>query len=113
MRHTREAARIGALRHRVLIEEPVRTPDAGGGAEITWTPVASVWAEIQPKSGREVFESDQLGGRITHDVRIRHRAGITPKMRITHKGRLFDIRHVASPDERREWLVCACEETTE
>jgi head-tail adaptor len=34
-------------------------------------------------------------------------------MRITHKGRLFDIRHVASPDERREWLVCACEETTE
>ena len=109
----RNASRLGALRHRVTIEEPVRTADEGGGADIAWSPVAIVWAEVAPKTGREVFESDQLGGRITHDVRMRYRQGISAKMRFVHQGRIFDIRHVASPSERREWLICACEEQTE
>ena len=113
MRVPRSTSRLGALRHRISIEEPVRTPDEGGGAEITWNQVAAVWAEITPKSGREVFESDQLGGRITHEVRLRYRQGIIAKMRLTYQGRIFDIRHVASPSERREWLICACEEQTQ
>jgi len=112
MRGQRQAPRIGAMRHRVTIEEPVRTSDAGGGAEITWQAVATVWAELQPRSGREVFESDQLGGRVTHDVRLRYRDGMTPKMRITHGGRVFDIRFVANVGERKEWLILACEERT-
>ena len=112
MRAPRIAPRIGALRHRVTIEEPVRTADDAGGAEITWQPVATVWAEIQPKTGREVFESDQLGGRVTHDVRMRFRKGVTPKMRIFHNARVFDIRFAANVGERGEWLICACEEVT-
>ncbi|MFT5175959.1 MAG: SPP1 family predicted phage head-tail adaptor [Hyphomicrobiaceae bacterium] len=111
MRAPRIAPRIGALRHRVTIEEPVRTADEAGGAEITWQTVASVWAEIQPKTGREVFESDQLGGRVTHDVRMRFRKGVTPKMRIFHNA-LTDIRFAANVGERGEWLICACEEVT-
>lgn len=106
------APRIGAMRHRVTIEEPVRTGDEGGGAEILWTQVATVWAEVRPKTGREVFESDQLGGRVTHDVRMRFREGVTPKMRILHRGRVFDIRYVANLGEADAWLMCACEETT-
>jgi SPP1 family predicted phage head-tail adaptor len=106
------APRLGALRHRVTIEAPTRTADEGGGAAIAWQAVASVWAEIQPKSGREVFESDQLGGRVTHDVRLRFRDGVTAKMRIIHAGRLFDIRYVARVGVHGEWLICACEETT-
>lgn len=100
------------MRHRVTIEEPVRVGDEGGGAVIAWQPIATVWAEIQPKAGREVFESDQQGGRVTHDVRMRYRHGVTAKMRIANGGRLFDIRHVANPGERGEWMICTCEETT-
>lgn len=106
------APRIGAMRHRVTIEEPVRAGDAGGGADISWQSVATVWAEMQPKSGREIFESDQLGGRVTHDVRIRYRDGVTPKMRVFHAGRVFDIRYVSNAGERKEWLLLACEEQT-
>ncbi len=112
MRAQSIAPRLGALRHRVTIETPVRIADAGGGAEIDWQAVAAVWAEIQPKSGREVFESDQLGGRVTHDVRLRFRDGVTPKMRILHAGRLFDVRYVARAGTHGEWLICACEEMT-
>lgn len=112
MRAARIAPRIGAMRHRVTIERPVRTPDEAGGANISWDAVATVWAEIQPKNGREVFESDQLGGRVTHDIRMRFRTGVTPKMRIFHDGRVFDIRLVANIGERGEWLICSCEEAT-
>ena len=101
------------MRHRVTIEAATRTADEAGGGDITWQPVVTVWAEIQPKSGREVFESDQLGGRVTHDVRIRYRADVTNKMRIFNAGRLFDIRYVANVGERNQWLICACEELTE
>lgn len=100
------------MRNRVTIEQPERIADEAGGAEIVWTAVATVWAEIQPITGREVFESDQLGGRVTHDVRLRYRSGITPKMRILHAGRAFDIRYVANLGERGEWLICSCEEAT-
>ncbi len=113
MRAPKIAPRIGAMRHRVTLEDAVRIADAGGGASIEWQATASVWAEIQPKSGREVFESDQLGGRVTHDVRMRFREGVTAKMRIFHAGRLFDIRYVADVGGRGEWLICACEEMTE
>jgi len=106
------APRLGALRHRVTIEAPTRTADEGGGAVIAWQAVASVWAEIQPKSGREVFESDQLGGRVTHDVRLRFRDDVTAKMRILNAGRLFDIRYVARVGMHGQWLICACEEMT-
>lgn len=112
MRAPRLAPRIGALRHRITLEAPERSGDAGGGADIAWHAVASIWAEIQPKSGREVFESDQLGGRVTHDVRLRFRAGVTPELRIAHAGRLFDIRYVARAGQHGEWLICACEERT-
>ena len=108
----RRTTRIGGLRHRVSLEAPVRTADEGGAAVISWQVVATVWAEIMPKSGREVFESDQLGGRITHDVRIRHRDGVTPAMRFVFGARVFDIRYAANVGERNEWLLCACEETT-
>ena len=113
MRGRRIAPRIGAMRHRVTIEEPVRSADEAGGADINWQAVATVWAEIQPKTGREVFESDQLGGRVTHDVRMRYRDGVSAKMRLFHAGRLFDIRYVANVGEGSQWLMCACEEITD
>ena len=91
MRMPRNASRLGALRHRVAIEEPLRTADEGGGAAIAWNLVATVWAEVAPKTGREVFESDQLGGRITHDVRLRYRHGRQPEDALCAPG--ADLRH--------------------
>jgi len=103
---------VGALRHRVTVEEPERAADDGGGGDVTWATVANVWAEVVPKSGREVFESDQLGGRITHEVRMRWRADIAPDMRIIHRGRPFNVRYAVNVSGRDEWLICECEEAS-
>ncbi len=101
---------IGALRHRLQLETENRVDDGGGGVTQTWSPVATVWASIKPRSGQEVFAADRLSGRLTHEIRIRYRTGVTPVMRFRQGSRIFQILAVIDMDERRRWLRCLCEE---
>lgn len=99
---------VGAMRHRLLLEEIVRTDDGGGEAIETWSPVAEVWAAIEPVSGDERAQSEALAGRITHVIHIRHRPGIVPAMRFLRGNRRFEILAVMDIDERRHRLRCLC-----
>lgn len=98
------------LRHRIAIERDVRTPDGGGGAEVTWAPVAQVWAAIWPRTASEQLELDRVAGVATHDIWIRFRPDVTPQMRITFGSRIFDIRGVLDMDGKRRWLKCDSQE---
>jgi SPP1 family predicted phage head-tail adaptor len=101
---------IGTMRHRVVIEESVSAPDGGGGAIVTWTPVAEVWAAITPRAGRETAEADGLMGRVTHAITIRHRGDVTPRQRFRKGDRIFDITSVIDADEAHRFLTCLVEE---
>lgn len=101
---------IGRLRHRLTLEAASRTPDGGGGAVETWTSVAQVWGRIQPTGATEIAGADGLGGRISHEITLRYRAGVTPAMRLISNGRRFEILAVMDIDERRRWLKCLCVE---
>lgn len=96
--------KIGDLRHRVQIESAVRVSDGGGGATITWTVVADVWAAIWTRTSDETYEHDRTAGRATHDIWIRHRAGVKPEMRIRSGTRVFDILGVIDAEDRGRWL---------
>lgn len=100
----------GKIRHRVVIEAVVRTPDLGGGADETWVPVAEVWAEIVPARGNEQFAADQIEGRVSHVLHLRAGVGIEPAMRIRWGARLLEIRAVIDLGERRRWLRVLAEE---
>ena len=100
--------RVGALRHRLDIEAVARTPDGGGGATETWMAVASVWAAIEPTSGREAVTAEAVAGAITHHVTLRHRAGLAPAMRFRHGSRILEIAAVLDADERGRHLRCLC-----
>jgi SPP1 family predicted phage head-tail adaptor len=101
---------IAELRHRVTLEAPVRTPDEGGTAVITWSAVADVWAAVRSVGGRERVEADRLAGRITHEIRIRWRDGVDATQRFRLGARLFLIHAARDPDARRRVLLCTCEE---
>jgi len=103
---------IGQLRHRLTLEQPTATPDGAGGSTLAWTPLATMWASLRPLSGDEVAQADGTRGRITHEIVIRHRAGVTAAMRFMSGPRTFAIRSAIDPDERRSWLRCLVEETT-
>jgi SPP1 family predicted phage head-tail adaptor len=103
---------IGHMRHRLTLEQPVATPDGGGGNTLTWMPVANLWGSLRPVSANEVPQGDGLRGRVTHEIVIRHRAGVTGAMRFAMGPRAFAIRSAIDPDERGAWLRCLTEETT-
>ena len=96
--------KIGDLRHRVQIESASRVGDGGGGAVVTWTNIAEVWAAIWTRTSDETFEHDRAAGRATHDIWIRHRAGVKPEMRIRSGSRAFDILGVIDIEDRGRWL---------
>ena len=103
-------ARIGALRHRLVIEAAQRTSDGGGGVSESWQAVATVWGAINPLDGSETVAGEGLAGRLTHAITIRHRAGLAPAMRLRFGARLFEIAAVVDVDERRRQLRCLCRE---
>jgi SPP1 family predicted phage head-tail adaptor len=102
--------KVGDLRRRVTIERPVRASDGGGGATVTWTLVAEVWAALWPRLADESVTLDRVAGQATHDMWIRYRTGITPEMRVTFGTRVFDIRGVIDVEDRNKWLRCPLEE---
>lgn len=101
---------IGKLRHRVTLQELVKTDDGYGGIVETWQDVATVWAAIEPLRGNERYTAQQVQSELTHKVTIRYRAGIKPQMRILYGNRVFDIEAVIDVDERHRWLELLCSE---
>lgn len=103
-------ARIGALRQRVVLERPVRAADDGGGAAERWEPVATLWAAVTARSGKETLVADRVSGERRVNVIIRHRDDVTPGLRFRLGARRLDIRAVLDEDGRRRFLKCDCEE---
>jgi len=100
----------GALRHRLTLEERVKAEDGGGGFTESWDAVATLWAAIRPVSGDEQLVGGRLAGNVSHLITLRYRDGVVPEMRFRQGERIFEIRAVIDPDERKCWLRCPCEE---
>lgn len=101
---------IGSLRHRVVLEAPVRVGDGGGGAHLTWSLVAELWASVSPAAGSEGVVAEGPAGRISHEIVLRFRDDVSPKMRIRLGSRVFEIVAALDIDERHRMLRCLCRE---
>ena len=101
---------IGALRARLVLEEPVRTQDGGGGTSESWIAVATVWGQIEARPGGEAIQADRVTATVLHNITIRYRAGVLPEMRFRTGTRIFHILSVADIEDRDRWLICRCEE---
>lgn len=84
----------GELRHRVDLQQATVLPDAHGAPVRTWSTVATVWAAIEPVTGRQYYEAKAVGIEQPVRVRVRHRADVTTGMRVRHGARAFDIESV-------------------
>ncbi len=101
---------IGKMRQRLTLQQPVRAADGGGGAAVTWTAVADVWAALLPVGGDERVDADALQGRVTHEVWIRFRSDVAAPMRFIFGTRIFDIRSVTDIEEAHRFQRCLVEE---
>lgn len=101
---------IGEMRHRITLQQPIETPDGHKGHTVKWQDLATLWASVEPLSGREYFYSHQIKAEITHRVKIRYRENITTKMRIKHRDRVLAIESILDLKERRQILEILCRE---
>ena len=105
--------RLGALRHKVTIQEDTGTSkNSYGEVTASWTTLSggSVFAAVEPLAGRELNEARQAHANVSHRVQCRHVAGVTPAMRISHDGRTLNILGVVNLKERGWLLEIMCEE---
>jgi len=91
--------RLGPLRHRVTFESRKTGRDEFGQPLEGWDVVATLWASVDPVSGRELMTAQQTQSEITHRIRCRYRAGIETAQRILFDGRAFDIQSAINPRE--------------
>lgn len=95
------------LKYRITIQQQSATQDAFGEPVRTWTDVASVWAEILPLNGRELFAAQTNQSQVDSKIVIRHRNGITAAMRILQSSTEYNIEAVLPQQGRELYLLCS------
>ena len=113
----------GDLDKRITLYKPVY----GGGAQfgsatfdearyentsqdeiVGWTPVATVWAAILPKDGKEIGEAGRIVALTGIPIKIRYRRGLDKRMRVVYRTRWFEVQAIVDPLERHESLLLDC-----
>ena len=61
----------GELRHRLVLEAPVETPDGAGGVTRSYAALATLWAKMTPVAARGDVVADDLAAAVTHRIVIR------------------------------------------
>lgn len=100
----------GQFSTRLELETPAETPDGQGGVTTVFSPVASLWALVEPVSHRLAELAGAEAATVSHRIWIRHRTGIAAGQRLRKGARIFAIRIARDPDETGRYLVCYCEE---
>lgn len=101
---------IADLRHRLTIQEPVRTPDGGGGFTTVWQDIAAepvVFAGVIQTSGGESFRDQQVTAGAVYRITLRYRADITPAHRLVEGTTVYNITALRDPDGAGAWLEIA------
>jgi SPP1 family predicted phage head-tail adaptor len=91
---------IAALRHRLILEEPLTLDDGAGGFTRSYQTVTTLWGAIYPLRKKDDKLQDRATQLLTHIILIRCRSDLTRLHRLRHEGRVFHIRAIDNVDER-------------
>lgn len=109
-----EITMMSRMRHRITLQSPDLTAESGGQFAVSWEDVATVWAVMKPIKSRalsaEALFAEQLVAKVSHEVTLRFRDGVSAEMRVVFDGRYFNIRSVVNTDESGQWLRLLVEE---
>jgi SPP1 family predicted phage head-tail adaptor len=100
----------GRLRYRITIQQAVATLNSFGDAVLSWSEFATRWASVEPLSGRELWQAQQVAADVTHRVSLRRLDGVTPKMRVLFGARVLNIIFVRNVESRSIGLELLCQE---
>lgn len=87
--------------------------DAGGQPVYVHTPICTRWARVEPITGREVWNAEQVQADVTHRVTVRFDETIQAnavRWSFDYNGRIFEVRSARDIDEARRFLELLCVE---
>lgn len=99
---------IGAMRARVRLESPTRTPDAMGGAAFAWSNQGDVWAEVRGGGAGQSAAFDAAPSITAYTMMTHRRTDVRAGWRVVWAARVFRI--VAVRDEGAPRIELICEE---
>jgi SPP1 family predicted phage head-tail adaptor len=109
--------RAGRLRHRIRIEQPVKTqnPTTGALDVVSWQTVPGcdkLAAAIEPLSTRDFISAQAQQSEVRARIVIRHRQGLTSAMRAVHNNVIYYFAGtpLADQDSGLEYLTIPVEE---
>ena len=102
--------RAGSLRDRVGIQRRTTSRDAAGAVLIAWETYATVWAAVEPLSGREAVAMKEVHASANVRVTLRWRKDLRAQDRLLFVTRVFEINGITDVGGRQRWLELACTE---
>ena len=91
----------GQLKTRLMLQQPVETPDDQGGVVRTWTTFATVWAQVTPLAARNTIEADSDGATQNYLIVMRGNFSLTLAHRLVDGARIYTIATIRERDDRR------------
>lgn len=101
---------VGALRHRVVLEQRETVPDNAGGGQDVFTPLAAVWAQIEPAAARRRGDPAAPFAGGEYRLRLRLRTDVCPGMRVLWARQILEILQVAPLTGERRFMELRCRE---
>lgn len=99
---------IGRFKHKIVLQYQSRVADGAGGWTNTWQDETAVWSQIEPLTGRESLEAEQLTGnqQFRFIVRYTDDFNATPDndYRIKYGTRFFNIHSVQVIDFENQFF---------
>lgn len=104
-----------SLNRHLVLEEPARISDGGGGYVETWQQIGEVWARIAARTGREMVGGTVQRSSAGYKITVRaapYGAPSRPKpeQRLRDGSRIFRIEAVMEQDVQGRYLVCYAQE---
>jgi SPP1 family predicted phage head-tail adaptor len=101
---TKPIYRPGELDQRVTIRRQTLASDGQGGQSATWADVATVWAHVRPKGGREANVADRVQGQTMYLFVIRWRSDVREADVMRWNGVDYNVRAILDRGGRKLYL---------
>jgi SPP1 family predicted phage head-tail adaptor len=104
--------RAGKLRQEIVLQQLTSTTGdgAGGVASEIWTDFATVYADVEPLQGRELYQAQQINDELTHQITMRYYPGVASTMRVKYGTRILLIESIIDTEEGHRQLLLICKE---
>ena len=98
------------MSNRVQLQRSIETRLSDGSVNREWIQMETVWARIEPITGREYWNAEQVKSELTHMVVIRYMTNVTSRCRLLFNNRILNILGVVNVEEQDVFLQLRCKE---